>query len=51
MNRRGFDVVYMDSAKFGEFMKADNEDNGAAPKSLGWRLSHAQYQGLDASSK
>ena len=35
MTRRGFDMIYMDSAKFAEFMKADNEDNGAALKSLG----------------
>jgi tripartite-type tricarboxylate transporter receptor subunit TctC len=37
MNRRGFDMIYMEGAKFGEFMKADNEDNGKALKSLGWR--------------
>ena len=35
MNRRGFDMIYLDSAKYGEFMKADNEDNGKALKSLG----------------
>jgi hypothetical protein len=35
MNRRGFDMIYLDSAKFAEFMKADNEDNGKALKSLG----------------
>jgi len=35
MTRRGFDVIWMDGAKFGEFMKADNADNGAALKSLG----------------
>ena len=35
MTRRGFDMIYMDSAKFAEFMKTDNEDNGAALKSLG----------------
>jgi tripartite-type tricarboxylate transporter receptor subunit TctC len=35
MNRRGFDMIYLDSAKFGEFTKADNEDNGKALKSLG----------------
>src|SRR5262245_26917116 len=35
MNRRGFDMIYLDSAKFAEFMKADNEDNGTALKSLG----------------
>ena len=35
MNRRGFDMIYQDSAGFGEFMKADNEDNGKALKSLG----------------
>ena len=29
------DMIYLDSAKFAEFMKADNEDNGAALKSLG----------------
>jgi tripartite-type tricarboxylate transporter receptor subunit TctC len=27
MNRRGFDMIYLDSAKFAEFMKADDEDN------------------------
>jgi tripartite-type tricarboxylate transporter receptor subunit TctC len=35
MNRRGFDVIYLDSAGFAEFMKADNEDNGKALKSVG----------------
>lgn len=35
MNRRGFDMIYLDSARFGEFMKTDNEDNGKALKSLG----------------
>ena len=35
MNRRGFDMIYLDLAKYGEFMKADNEDNGKALKSLG----------------
>ena len=35
MNRRGFDMIYLDSAKFSEFMKADNKDNGKALKSLG----------------
>ena len=35
MNRRGFDMIYLDSAKFSEFMKMDNEDNGKALKSLG----------------
>jgi hypothetical protein len=29
MNRRGFDMIYPDSAKFSEFMKADNERQGA----------------------
>jgi tripartite-type tricarboxylate transporter receptor subunit TctC len=33
MNRRG--LTYLDSEKFGEFMKADNEDNDKALKSLG----------------
>jgi hypothetical protein len=28
-------MVRMDSAKYGEFMKADDADNGAALKSLG----------------
>ena len=28
MNKRGFDLIYMDSAKFAEFMKTDNQDNG-----------------------
>jgi tripartite-type tricarboxylate transporter receptor subunit TctC len=35
MTRRGFDMIYMDSEKFAAFMKTDNEDNGAALKSLG----------------
>ena len=35
MNRRGFDMIYLDSAGFAEFMKADKEDNGKALKSLG----------------
>jgi tripartite-type tricarboxylate transporter receptor subunit TctC len=35
MNRRGFDIIYQDSAGFAAFMKADNEDNGEALKSLG----------------
>jgi tripartite-type tricarboxylate transporter receptor subunit TctC len=35
MNRRGFDMIYLDSVKYGEFMKADDADNGAALKSLG----------------
>jgi tripartite-type tricarboxylate transporter receptor subunit TctC len=35
MNNRGFDLIYMDSAKFAEFMKADNQDNGNTLKSLG----------------
>jgi len=28
-------IFYLDSAGFAEFMKADNEDNGKALKSLG----------------
>lgn len=35
MNKRGFDMIYMDSAKFAEFMKVDNQDNGKTLKSLG----------------
>jgi len=35
MKQRGFDLLYADSAKFAEFMKADNEDNGKTLKSLG----------------
>jgi hypothetical protein len=35
MNRRGFDMIYLDSVGFAAFMKADNEDNGKALKSLG----------------
>jgi hypothetical protein len=35
MNKRGFDLVYADSAKFAEFMKTDNQDNGNTLKSLG----------------
>jgi hypothetical protein len=34
MNRRGFVVIYQDAAGLSEFMKADNEDNGQALKSL-----------------
>lgn len=35
MTRRGFDMIYLDAAKYGAFMKADDEDNGKALKSLG----------------
>ena len=35
MTKRGFDMIYMDSAKFAEFMKVDNQDNGKTLKSLG----------------
>ena len=28
-------IFYLDSAGFAEFIKADDEDNGKAPKSLG----------------
>ena len=35
MTKRGFDLIYMDSAKFAEFMKTDNADNGKTLKSLG----------------
>jgi tripartite-type tricarboxylate transporter receptor subunit TctC len=35
MNKRGFDLVYGDSAKFAEFMKTDNVDNGNTLRSLG----------------
>ena len=35
MSRRGFDMIYLDLADFAEFVKADNEDNGKALKSLG----------------
>jgi tripartite-type tricarboxylate transporter receptor subunit TctC len=35
MVKRGFDLAYLESAKFTEFMKVDNEDNGKALKSLG----------------
>jgi tripartite-type tricarboxylate transporter receptor subunit TctC len=35
MNRRGSEMIYLDSADDDEFMKADNADNGAALKSLG----------------
>ncbi len=28
MNRRGFDMIDLDSADFAEFMKTENEDNG-----------------------
>lgn len=29
MTRRGFDMIYLDAVKYGEFMKADDEDNAA----------------------
>ena len=32
---RGFDTIYLDSGKFADFMRADNEGNGAALKPLG----------------
>ena len=32
LNRRGFDMIDLDSAGFAEFMKADDDDNGKAPK-------------------
>jgi putative tricarboxylic transport membrane protein len=35
MDVRGFDMIYLDWADFAEFMKADDEDNGKALKSLG----------------
>jgi len=35
MKQRGFDLVWMDSAKFAAFMKTDNEDVGKTLKSLG----------------
>ena len=35
MNRRGFDMIYVDRAKFGEFMKADDASDGAPLKALG----------------
>ena len=35
MNRRGFDMIHLNSAGFAEFMKADNDDNGKALKSFG----------------
>jgi tripartite-type tricarboxylate transporter receptor subunit TctC len=35
MTKRGFDLIYMDSAKFADFMKTDNQDNGKTLKSLG----------------
>jgi hypothetical protein len=28
-------MIYLDAAKYGEFMKSDDEDNGKALKSLG----------------
>jgi hypothetical protein len=34
-NRRGFDMICLDSAGFAEFMKADYKDNGKALRSLG----------------
>jgi hypothetical protein len=33
--RARLDMIYLDSAGFAEFMKADIEDNGKALKSLG----------------
>jgi tripartite-type tricarboxylate transporter receptor subunit TctC len=35
MKQRGFDLVWMDSAKFAAFMKTDNQDVGATLKTLG----------------
>jgi tripartite-type tricarboxylate transporter receptor subunit TctC len=35
MSRRGFDMIYKDWVGFTEFMKADDEDNSQALKSLG----------------
>jgi hypothetical protein len=35
LNRRGFDMIYPDSAGFAAFMKADDDDNGKALKSFG----------------
>ena len=35
LNRRGFDMIDLGSAGFAAFMKADDEDNGKALKSLG----------------
>jgi len=35
MKQRGFDLVWMDSAKFAAFMKTDNEDVGKTLKTLG----------------
>jgi hypothetical protein len=35
MKTRGFDLVWMDSAKFAAFMKTDNEDVGKTLKTLG----------------
>ena len=35
MKQRGFDLVWMDSARFAAFMKTDNEDVGKTLKSLG----------------
>jgi tripartite-type tricarboxylate transporter receptor subunit TctC len=35
MKQRGFDVVWMDSAKFAAFMKDDNQDIGKILKDLG----------------
>ena len=35
MKQRGFDLVWMDSARFAAFMKTDNEDVGKTLKTLG----------------
>jgi tripartite-type tricarboxylate transporter receptor subunit TctC len=35
MTKRGFDLAYLDSGKFAEFMKSDNEEIGTILKSLG----------------
>jgi tripartite-type tricarboxylate transporter receptor subunit TctC len=35
MTKRGFDLAYLDSGKFAEFMKSDDEEIGTILKSLG----------------
>jgi tripartite-type tricarboxylate transporter receptor subunit TctC len=38
MNRRGFGVIYMDAAKFGEFMKVERRQRGAEVTGVGGSL-------------
>ena len=56
MKQRGFDLVWMDSAKFAAFMKTDNEDVGqdAEDARVGevakgkWRIAHGEQRVVNA---